>query len=261
MRTNRTKAKLKAGETVFGCFVRYPDPGLVEFLGYQGWDFLIFDAEHGVLEPRDCENMTRAAELLDVTPLVRATTNQQPIILRFLDTGAQGVHVPWVRTASEAQAAVRSVKYHPLGIRGLASVRAADYGQRASLAEYTEQANDETLVVIQIETAEAVEQLPEIAMVDGVDVFFIGPTDLSHSLGYPGQLQHPVVQEAMQRIVQGVAQSGADLGILVSDVASAHRWQKLGARYIVVTLEALLASTIGDFLHRARPGSPRPASP
>ena len=212
MQKNITKTKLKAGETVFGCFVRYPDPGLIEFLGYQGWDFLVFDAEHGTVEPRDCENMTRAAELRGVTPIIRVTTNWQPIILRFLDTGAQGLLVPWVQSAAEAEAAVRSVKYQPQGIRGLAGVRAADYGQTLSLGEYVEQANAETLVVLQIETAQAIEQLPEILKVEGIDVIFIGPSDLSQSLGLPGQAQHPTVQAAMQRIADCVASHGRRLG-------------------------------------------------
>ena len=90
MQTNATKAKLKSGGTVFGSFVRTPDPSLIEFLGYQGWDFLILDAEHGTLDPNRCEDLVRAAELRGVTPLVRVTTNQPQIILRFLDTGAQG---------------------------------------------------------------------------------------------------------------------------------------------------------------------------
>jgi len=106
---NTTKARLKAGETVFGCFVRYPDASLIEVLGYQDWDFLVFDGEHGVIEPRDCEHMVRAAELRNVTPIVRATTNAPPVILRYMDTGAQGVHVPWVNSAAEAEAVVRSL--------------------------------------------------------------------------------------------------------------------------------------------------------
>ena len=93
MRTNQTKARLRAGETVYGSFVRYPDASLIEVQGYLGWDFLVFDAEHGTLEPRDCENMVRAAELRNVTSLVRVTTNQPPTILRLMDTGVQGVQI------------------------------------------------------------------------------------------------------------------------------------------------------------------------
>ena len=173
MRINTTKAKLKAGEPVFGCFVRYPDATLIDVLGYQGWDFLVFDAEHGTIEPRDCEHMVRAAELHGVTPIVRVTTNAPPVILRFMDTGAHGLHVPWVNSLDETTAAVRSVKYHPLGTRGLAGLRAADYGQLGSFQEYTQRANAETLVVIHIETAEAIAQLPRMVAVDEVDVFFM----------------------------------------------------------------------------------------
>lgn len=252
MRTNTTKAKLKAGEAVHGCFVRYPDAALAEVLGYQGWDFLLFDGEHGTLQPRDCEHMVRAAELRGVTPMVRVTTNQAPVILRYLDTGAQGLHVPWVNSATEAEACVRAVKYHPRGIRGLAAVRAADYGQSGTLAEYVRSANVETLVVIHIETAEAVERLPEIVAVDGLDVVFIGPTDLSHSLGVPGQPQHPTVQAAMDRIVATVQEAGLALGILVQSAAAARQWRQRGARYIATTLEAILRPAAEEYLRQVR---------
>ncbi|HYN89563.1 MAG TPA: aldolase/citrate lyase family protein [Ardenticatenaceae bacterium] len=251
MRANTTKARLKNGETVFGCFVRYPDATLVEVLGYQGWDFLVFDGEHGTIEPRDCEHLVRAAELRGVTPIVRVTTNSPPTILRFMDSGAQGLHVPWVNSGPEAEAAVRAVKYHPRGVRGLAGVRAADFGQGVALDEYVRQANQETLVVIHIETAEAVERLPEIVAVDGVDVVFIGPTDLSHSLGVPGQPSHPAVQAAMDRIVVTVAQSDAALGIIVGNAQAAREWRARGARYITIMLEALLRPAIQDYLRLA----------
>ena len=103
MRKNETKARLKAGETVFGCFVRYPNASMVELLAYKPWDFIVFDGEHGTIQPTDCEHMVRAAELQEVTPIVRVTTNQPHIILRLMDTGAQGAHVPWVNSAAEAE--------------------------------------------------------------------------------------------------------------------------------------------------------------
>ena len=140
MQPNKTRAKLEAGETAFGCFVRYPDAGLIELLGYLGWDFLVFDGEHGPLEPRDCEHMVRAAELSGATPIVRVATNQAHVILRFMDTGAQGAQVPTVDSAAEARAVVQSVKYHPRGVRGLAGVRASGYGQKGPLTEYMQQA-------------------------------------------------------------------------------------------------------------------------
>ena len=252
MRTNRTKAKLKAGEAVFGAFMRFTEPTLIDFLGYQPWDFMVFDGEHGTLEPRDCENLVRAAELHDITPLVRVTTNLPPIILRFMDTGAQGLQIPWVNTATEADLAVRAVKYHPRGVRGLAGVRAADFLQRSSLGEYVEQANRETLVIIQVETAEAVENLHEIVAVDGVDVIFIGPSDLSHSLGLPGEMTHPRVQEAFQQIIDIVNASDVALGTLVPDVESAKEWLAKGAQYLAISPEPLLVRATRDFLEAVR---------
>jgi 4-hydroxy-2-oxoheptanedioate aldolase len=252
MRTNTAKAKLKAGETIFGCFIRYPDASLVEVVGYQPWDFLVFDGEHGVLEPRDCENMVRAAELRGVTPIVRVPTNLPPQILRLMDTGPLGLHVPWVNSAAEADAAVRSVKYYPRGIRGLAGVRAADFGQAGSLGDYTQQANAETMIVVHIETAEAVECTGEIAAVDGIDVVFIGPTDLSQSLGVPGQTQHPTVLAAIDKIIAAVAGSKAALGIMVPNVAAARQWRARGARYIAIGMENILAPAAREYLKAAR---------
>ena len=252
MRANTAKAKLKAGEVIFGCFVRYPDASLVEVMGYQPWDFLVFDGEHGVLEPRDCENLVRAAELRGITPIVRVPTNLPPQILRLMDTGPLGLHVPWVNSAEEAEAAVRSVKYYPRGQRGLAGVRAADYGQAGSLADYTRQANAETLVVVHIETAEAVACAAEIAAVDGIDVVFIGPTDLSQSLGVPGQPQHPEVLAAIDKIMAAVAPSPAALGIMAPNPAAARQWRARGARYIAIGMENILLPAAREYLKTVR---------
>lgn len=248
MLPNKTKAKLHAGETVFGCFVRFANAGLIELLGYQGWDFLVFDGEHGPLEPRDCEHMVRAAELRGVTPIVRVTTNQAAVILRFMDTGAQGAQVPTVNSAAEADAVVQAVKYHPRGTRGLAGVRAAGYGQPAPLSDYIQRANAETLVIIHIETAAAVEQISEIVAVEGVDVVFIGPADLSQSLGFPGETGQPEVQAAIDKVVEAVANASPALGIFVPNAEAARQWRERGARYIATSLEALLRPAMQEYL-------------
>ena len=251
MRHNTTKEKLKNGGTVYGCFVRYPNATLVEVLGYCGWDFIVFDGEHGTIEPADCEQMVRAAELQGVTPIIRVPVNQPHVILRFLDTGAQGLHVPMVRTAADAEALVRSVKYQPRGSRGLAAVRAADFAQRAPFVDYVAQANAETLVVAHIETEDSVACLRQIAAVDGLDVAFLGPTDLSNSLGIPGQLKHPKFEAVWRQFLDALSGSSVALGIMVPNAEAARHWRARGARYIAIGLEAVLAPACRGYLKEA----------
>jgi 4-hydroxy-2-oxoheptanedioate aldolase len=248
MRPNRTKQLLRDGKTAFGCFVRYPDSTLVEVMGHHGWDFFVFDGEHGTLEPRTCEDMVRAAELRDVTAIVRVPTNHPHVILRFLDTGALGCQVPWVQTREDAERAVQSVKYQPRGTRGLAGVRAADYGERGSLGDYVRSANEETLVVVQVESAGAVDQIDAIAAVDGVDVVFIGPTDLSNSLGLPGDLGHATVAEHLERAAKGILAAGKVLGVTVSDAETAKAWMQRGARYVTTGVDPILGAGSSAFL-------------
>jgi 4-hydroxy-2-oxoheptanedioate aldolase len=252
MLSNTTKAKLEAGDVVLGTFVRYNDPSFTEYVAIQGWDFLVFDGEHGTLEPHQVENLVRAAELRGVTPVVRVPTNQPHLILRYMDTGAHGLHVPWVNTPDEVETAVRAVKYHPRGIRGLAGTRAADWGITEALGEYTSRSNRETLVVIHIETEEAVDAVGDYLAVDGVDVIFLGPTDLSQSLGVPGQLDHPLVVAALERVADVVVPSEKALGVFVGDLGSARRWIERGAKYIATDSDRLLRRGMQEYLNGAR---------
>lgn len=242
------RARLAAGETVVGCFTRYPSPGLVEVLGYLGFDFVVFDGEHGSISVADCEDLTRAAEVVGATAGVRVAGNVQHEILRYLDCGPRICHVPNVSTAADAEAAVAAVKYQPLGRRGLAGVRAAQYGRRGSLADYVQRANEETVVVLHVETAQAVDEIEAIAAVAGVDVLFIGPTDLSNAFGVPGQPGEPRVAAAIDRLVAAIAASGKALGTMATTPESARAWRERGARYVVTGVEALLADGAGRWL-------------
>jgi 4-hydroxy-2-oxoheptanedioate aldolase len=252
VRSNLTKRALREGKPAFGCFVRFPEPALVEFAAYQGWDFLIFDGEHGTMEPRECENLVRAAELHDVTPIVRVPVNQPHVILRFMDIGTQGCQVPWVEDAADAERAVQAVKYGPRGSRGLAGIRAADYGQRGSLGDYVRTANEETLVIVHVESAGAVARVDEIAAVDGVDVVFLGPTDLSHSLGVPGESGHPLVTEHLERAAAATLAAGKVLGVTVPTAEAAVEWLERGARYVTTGIEPLLGGASRTWLERVR---------
>jgi 2-keto-3-deoxy-L-rhamnonate aldolase RhmA len=252
MRENRTRRVLQEGRPAFGCFVQFPDAALVEFAAYQGWDFLILDGEHGTLDPRLCEGLLRAAELHDVTTIVRVPVNAPHVILQFMDVGAQGCQVPSVENGADAERAVRSVKYGPRGMRGLAGVRAADYGERGSLGEYVRAANAETLVVVHVESAQAVDRVEEIAAVDGVDVVFLGPTDLSHSLGLPGELGHPIVADHLERAAAATLAAGKVLGVTVSNADDAVAWLERGARYVTTGIGPLLGSASRSWLERVQ---------
>lgn len=252
MQTNLTKQKLQNGETVYGLMTRNLEPGMIEFLAYQGWDFFIFDGEHGTLTPERCEDLARIAELRGVTGLARVTTNQRHIILRFMDTGIQGVMVPQVNSGDEAEDAIQSIKYGPRGVRGLAGVRAATYLQTMNYTEYVETANRETLSIIQVETKESVDDIDAILAVPDVDVVFIGRTDLSQSLGFPGQANHPTVEDYVERVFKAAEGTGVHVGVLVGSAEETKRWQERGSRFIVMTTGALLASSSKAYLNAVR---------
>lgn len=249
---NTTKRKLRNGETVYGCFMRQAEPSLAEFIAMQGMDFIIFDGEHGSLEARDLEGLSRACELHGVTPIARPSTNQPSVILRFLDAGAHGIQVPWVNTPAEVEQAVQSAKYGPRGLRGLAGSRQGGWGLTEPLGEYTQRANRETMVIIHIETAAAAAAVADYVAIDDVDVLFIGPTDLSHSLGHPGNPGHPDVVRVMDQVTEVVVASDKSLGIFVGTRQSAADWRGKGARYIATGLEGIIKQGIQAYLPENR---------
>ncbi|MGC2658073.1 MAG: aldolase/citrate lyase family protein [Bryobacteraceae bacterium] len=256
MQPNKLKAKLRAGETVIGPYVRHADPGLAEVLCHLGFDYLFFDGEHAPIGERECENLARVCELTGVTSIVRVPGNVPWMIGRHLDTGMQGVQIPMVNSAEEARAAVRAAKYQPLGNRGLAAARAARYGQVLpfSYPEHIETSNAETLVIVQVETPTSIEELPEIVKVPGVDAVFIGPTDLSNSLGHPGDFDHPEVRAAFDRIVSIVAPSDKVLGVLATTTEASLEWRARGARYLLCVFEAIIGPAIRGYLKTVREG-------
>lgn len=249
---NLTKMKLKNGQLVVGCFVRYPDASLSEFIALLGWDFLVFDGEHGAIGPGHVADLCRAAELRGVTPLVRVPVNEPSLILRVLDAGCHGVHVPGVDSAAEAERAVRAIKYKPRGERGLAATRASDWAIPESLGTYVERANRETLTIVQIESIEAVEAVDDYLNLDGLDVLFIGPTDLAQSMGHTGETSHPDVMAAMTHVAEVVTRSDRTLGIFVSTAEEANQWTDRGARYLATGVEGFLRRGMSEFANEVR---------
>jgi 4-hydroxy-2-oxoheptanedioate aldolase len=173
MQRNPVKEKIRRGEAVVGAFCNIPSPAAVEILGLLGFDFVIIDAEHGIPDLETVEHMIRAAEATGITPLVRIALNLQQNILRYLDAGAMGIQIPLINSAPEAEAVVRAAKYPPMGRRGLAAVRAAGYGIGRPLGEYVRMANEETLVIVQVETVDAVRNAAVIVKVECVYLLFL----------------------------------------------------------------------------------------
>lgn len=206
---NRMKAKIKVGEPAFGVSITFPAPELAEMVAQAGYDWILIDAEHGSHTITDVYQMVLACELHGLTPIVRPQVKDADVILRYMDRGAMGVQVPHVNTAVEAEEVVKAVRFHPEGDRGLGGGRKA---MGISEPDFLKRSNEETLVCVQIEHKEGLENLDEMLEVPGVDVFFVGPSDLSQSLGYPGQRTHPVVAEAVDTAFKKIHSAGKASG-------------------------------------------------
>ena len=242
------KRKLMAGEPAFGVSVMIPSPHVVDIVGRMGFDWVLIDCEHGSISVESVELMAMAAEASGVTAIARPSVNSFEAIGQVMDRGVMGVQVPHVKTEEDARRAVVAVKYHPVGERSLAAgVRSSSYGQGMSMSEYAEWSNRETLVCVQIEDREAVENIEEIVGVEGVDVFFVGPSDLSQSMGYPGRSDHPAVRDAMEHVFGVIAAAGKVSGC-AGDGVAARRYRELGVGYLYTHLTTLLGAGARGYL-------------
>ncbi|MGH7320033.1 MAG: HpcH/HpaI aldolase family protein, partial [Candidatus Rokuibacteriota bacterium] len=230
MRHNTAKAKLAAGQPVSVINPTYTSAGLVELVARLGFDVIFIDCEHGPAGWDDVENMVRAAELANATPIVRVQSHDPSTITRALDRGAGGVQIPHINTRAEAEAVVRHAKFAPIGHRGFAGGRAA-FGEK--MADYTRRANEETLVVVMLEERLALENLDEILKVDHIDVFFVAPGDLAQSMGHPGQMDHPRVEAAIDDAVARIRAARRAPGVLATP-ATVRRYLDQGALFVYV---------------------------
>ena len=248
MISNRMKRKLLSGQPTFGVSVMFPSPHVVDIVGRLGFDWALIDCEHGSISLESVELMVMAAEAAGITPIARPQVNSFEAICQLMDRGVMGVQVPHVNNAEDARRAVEAVKYHPQGERGLAAgVRSSSYGYGMSMSEYAEQSNRETLVCVQLEEAEAVRNVDEIVQVEGVDVFFVGPSDLSQSLGYPGRPDTPVVRDAMDKVFTTITAAGKVSGS-AGNADATRGYLNQGVTYLYTHLTTLLSSAAESFL-------------
>ena len=237
MKKNNLKEVLKEGKNVFGPFMKFTDPAAVEIMGFAGFDFVIIDAEHGPISMENAQNMIRAAESVNITPVIRVGNNDESLILRALDIGAQGIEIPQINSKADAVRAVKSVKYSPQGERGVCRyVRAANYSSMDKF-KYFESANNETMIIAHIEGVEGINNLDEILSVSGIDVIFIGPYDLSQSLGIPGEVNHPLVIEKMKKVVSKCKENKVAVGTFADDIKTAKSWVSLGVQYMSFSVD------------------------
>lgn len=248
---NPVKQKLKSGRKTSGAFLQLGSNISAEIMSGAGFDWLIVDMEHA---PGDFANLLSQLQAMngsDVVPFVRAPWNDAVAIKKILDTGVQGVLVPYVNTRAEAEAAVSACKYPPQGIRGVAgSPRAAGYGQ--NVKAYIEKANRENIVLIAVETPEAVENLDEILQVSDLDGIFIGPMDLATSMGHVGNPGHEEVQRAIATIEEKVLASDKFLGTIAPAWDKAQAFYDKGYQWLILMqdstgLAALAADTAAKF--------------
>jgi len=238
---NPVKQKLQAGRATIGAWVGIGHPDVAEILAQMGFDWLVFDAEHAPLTIETVQVLIQAMGNHEVAPLVRVAWNDPVLIKLALDIGAYGLVIPWVNNGEEALQAVRSCKYPPRGIRGVGPRRASRYGLEFN--DYLAKANEEVLVIPQIETRTAVEHIDEILSVEGVDIFFIGPADLSASLGYLGRWDAPPVQEAMDELLEAGKRHGIPAGIFAMSLEHARQCLDKGFQFVAL-------GTVAEFLMR-----------
>lgn len=220
-----------------------------EVLAHAGFDWILLDTEHSPNELPGLVSQLQAMGRGTASPVVRAAWNDAVLIKRILDIGAQSILLPYVQTEQEAQRAVQAVRYPPRGIRGVSgSSRASQYGR---IKDYLKRADEEVCLLVQIETRSALEQLEAIAGVEGIDGVFIGPADLSASMGHLGQLQHPETQGALQDAARRLAKLGKAAGVLTTVEADARRYIEWGYNFVAVGIDTGLLASGADALARA----------
>jgi 2-keto-3-deoxy-L-rhamnonate aldolase RhmA len=258
MKANRVKQALKAGDSVLGTMIHeVRNPELAYLLAAAGMDFLLVDTEHASPDTETIQNLTRAAKSAGMVPLARVTDNEYFLIARTLDMGVMGVMVPRVDTRQEAERAVAAVKYPPEGRRGFGMRPVITDYESTSVPEAMAWSNENTLVILQVESEAAVANLEQITRVPGVDVSLVGLNDLSISLGVPGDFKHPRIEEALRRVFEVCPQNGVSPAVHVSDIESAKRYRARGMRFIMLASESRLLMKVASHAVREIMGDPR----
>src|SRR5437868_6392839 len=224
------KKRILSGETLHGSWINLGSVVSAEIIGNAGFDWVLIDLEHGAGNDVIMYQQLQALESTPATPLVRIDELSRPKAQRILDAGAAGIMFPRIDSAEEAKLAASTLYYTPKGIRGMAKmVRASGFGK--SVNEYEEMQKN-IIGLVQVETVNAVKEVDRIAAIDGIDVLFVGPSDLTMALGIVNQFDHPVYQQAIKDVADAVKKHGKAAGVLLQDISEYGMYHQLGYRVL-----------------------------
>lgn len=237
--TTSIKQRLKNHETVFGTFYKLNSPIATEMLGWAGFDFIVVDGEHSPIGYESMENIVRTAENVDLSTVIRVPCASEEHIFHALDSGAVGVQIPNMVSVEQFRQSVKACKYYPLGTRGLSrGTRNAMFGLwNEKEKPYVEAANEKSLVVVHIENKEMADAVEEICQIPEIDVVFVGPADMSQSLGIPGKAKDPRVVEIALKVIKTAEKYGKAGGVAVGK-DNMDMYIQNGARYIMYSSDA-----------------------
>lgn len=228
------KKKLKNNELLVGTLITLSSPEITEIMSDVGFDWLWIDMEHAPLDYSQVQNMIQAAS--NTTCIVRSPWNDEVYIKKILDLGCDGIILPQIKTANEAKLAIKSCKYPPLGIRSIGIARAQKYGM--DFKNYLEKANDDLIIMLQIEHIEGINNIESITDIKGIDAIIIGPFDLSGSMGLLGQINHPEVENAIKKVKLSCKKKDIPFGIFTPDSNSAEIHLKQGCKLIAMGIDS-----------------------
>lgn len=237
LKINHLKQKLKDGKTVLGTWNIIDSPMVVDVIASSGVDFIIIDAEHGAISFETAQIMGGLCESYGVTPIMRVGEINESLILRALDIGMHGIQLPNITTKQDALNFVRYAKYPPLGIRGFSPYTKAGQYDVKNGPILTQKANNNTLLIANVEGIDGIHNLEEIVQVEGIDVIFIGLFDMSKSLGVPGEVEHPKVLETLDKAISMIHAYGKKVGSIASNHEMLKKLQSKGIDYLTYSVD------------------------
>jgi len=226
---NKVKKILKAGGTVIGCQVaEVRSPNIALLYGTAGFDFIFIDMEHGGFDLETIGDFITASKAANIVPILRVPALEEHFLSRPLDLGACALMIPHIETREQVQRVIQATKFRPLGERGLAPLRAHTGFAKVNVPQFIKEANENTMIVIMVEDDEAINRIDDLISIEGVDVAFMGTTDLSYNLGIPGEVRHPEILKRIDHVIEACDRHGVAFGMPISNPA----WYQKGIRFL-----------------------------